>query len=126
MAKNLKEVRDANKITFEYGELDAIDFDIIALGKELKKMGINTSKLLDSCESFEKRISYLIPRDTAPFGKVLFYSITHMIAMELHIKSTYNQVSEFGDSILRYCYDHYRGLCIRKGLIDENGNLKEN
>lgn len=125
MAKNLKEVKDANKATIEYGELDAIDFDLIALGKELRKMGVNTSKLLDSCESFEKRISNHIPRDTAPFGQVLFYSVTHMIAMELHIKSTYLQDSEFGDTVLRFCYDHYRGLCIRKGLLDENGKPKE-
>ena len=125
MAKNLKDVRNANNAPIQQYELDCVDYDIIALSKELEKISIKSSKILDSCESFVKRISNQIPRDTAPFGQVLVHSLANMIAMEVHIKATYLQSNDFGNSVLRFCYEHYRGLCIRKGLIDENGNLKE-
>lgn len=126
MAKNLKDVRDANKATFQELKLDCVDKDIIALSKELEKIGVKASKILDSCEAFTNRITRQIPRDTAPFGQELVFYLSHMIALELHIKTSYLRSDDFGNTVLRFCYEHFQGLCKQKGLIDENGNLKEN
>ena len=126
MAKTLKYVRDANKATIQEPKLDCVDKDIIALSKELEKLGVKASKILDSCEAFTNRITSQIPRDTAPLDQVLVFCLSHMIALELHIKTSYLRSDDFGNTVLRFCYEHYQGLCIQKGLIDENGNLKEN
>lgn len=125
MAKNLKEVKDANKASNLEYKLDYIDFDMIALSKELEKIGVKASKVLDTCNTFMLRISKQIPRDTAPFGQVLAHSFACMIAMDLHIKATHMQSNDFGNSVLKFCYEHYRGLYIRTRLQDDNGNLKE-
>ena len=126
MAKNLKDVRDANKDTIQGLKLDCVDKDIIALSKELERIGVKASKILDCCESFTNSIANQIPRNTAPFDQVLVLYLSHMIALELHIKTSYWQSDDMGNTVLRFCYEHYQGLCIQKGLIDENGNLKEN
>ena len=126
MAKNLKDVRDANKDTIQGLKLDCVAKDIIALSKELERIGVKPSKIIDSCEAFTNRINKQIPGDTAPFDKVLVFYLSHMIALELHIKTSYLRSDDFGNTVLRFCYEHYQGLCIQKGLIDENGNLKEN
>ena len=126
MAKNLKDVRDDNKDTIQGLKLDCVDKDIIALSKELEKLGVKASKILDSCEAFTNRVTKQIPRDTAPLDQVLILYLSHIIALELHIKTSYLRSDDFGNTVLRFCYEHFQGLCIQKGLIDENGNLKEN
>ena len=126
MAKNIKDVRDAKKATIQEPKLDCVDKDIIALSKELEKLGVKASKILDSCEAFTNRITKQIPRDTAPSDQVLVLYLSHIIALELHIKASYFQSDDFGNGVLRFCYEHFQGLCKQKGLIDENGNLKEN
>ena len=126
MAKNLKDVKDANKATIQEPKLDCVDKDIIALSKELERIGVIASKILDCCESFTNSIANQIPRNTAPFDQVLVLYLSHMIALELHIKTSYLQSDDFGNGVLRFCYEHFQGLCKQKGLIDENGNLKEN
>lgn len=126
MAKNLKDVRDANKDTIQGYKLDCVDKDIIALSKELERIGVKPSKIIDSCEAFSILINKQIQGDTAPFDQVLVFYLSHMIALELHIKASYLQSDDLGNKVLRFCYEHFQGLCIQKGLIDENGNLKEN
>ena len=126
MAKNLKDVRGTNKDTIQGHMLDCVDKDIIALSKELERIGVISSKILDCCEAFTNSITNQIPRNTAPFDQVLILYLSHMIALELHIKTSYLRSDDFGNTMLQFCYEHYQGLCIQKGLIDENGNLKEN
>ena len=125
MAKNLKDVRDANKATIQGLKLDCVNKDIIALSKELEKLGVKASKILDSCEAFTNRITKQILSNTAPSDQVLVLYLSHIIALELHIRASYLQSDDFGNGVLRFCYEHFQGLCKQKGLIDENGNLKE-
>ena len=114
-----------NEAVRQMGGMDAILNNMAVMAAEIQKFGVDAAKVLDCAYQFEDGVNKLIPCGAQFDEIVAVHTMANMMSMDIHIKSTAVASRESSDRALLYVYLQYRTMCEQRGMLDDNGKLKE-
>ena len=125
MAKIDRYTKKALEIAQRASLTSAIEGGIVALAGKLEESGIDPVKVCDCAQTFDESIHNLIPDNASAVDIAMTHLIANMMSMDLNIGASEMSFGKHFNPALRFCYLHYRKMCEDRGLLDENGKLKE-
>lgn len=92
---------------------------------ELKGLGLNDDKIIECTAYLHEYVQATVPSTAGVGTSRVIELLSYMFALNVFLGTLDMESEMLSQHCLRLIYERYRKLAEAKGLLDENGKLKE-